>query len=181
MSLFENPTQAVGLMAFLSAFLSCMSAGHFATWTKWRPLAVMYLLFLLEIAMGWRHELRSIVNDVMQSAGIYVDRAMIQLALVVTLLAFGLLLLVIYRSLANEARLQAKNRVAAIVATVLLVSLFILEIISFHRVDALLYQIFGGVMIIGWMWASLAFVILISAMLDMWDIFRSANAELKDN
>ncbi len=181
MSLFENPTQAVGLLAFLSAVLSCMLAGHFATWTKWRLLAVMYFLFLLEISRGWRHQLRTIVNDVMQSAGIYGDRAMIQWALVVTSLAFGLLLLVIYRALANEARLQAKNHVAATVATVVLISLFILEIISFHHVDALLYQIFGGVMLIGWMWASLAFVVLISAMLDMWDIFRPANAALKDN
>lgn len=181
MSLFENPTQTIGILAFLSAFLSCLLAGRFTSWSIWRWLAVIYMFFLLEIAIGWRHELRTTVNDVMQSAGIYGDRVMIQWTLVVIFLVFIMLSLAVYSALTSKVGSRLKNHIAAIAATVVLFLLFILELISFHRVDALLYQIFGGIMLIGWMWAGLAVVVIVSALQDLLDILSPSSSEVKDS
>lgn len=181
MPLFENPTQTTGIIAFLSTFLSCMVAGRFATWTIWRWLAAIYLFFVMEIALGWRHWLRAVVNDALQSVGIYGDRTMIQLALVATLLLFVILISTPYKMLANKIGPHRKNHYVAISATVLLFLIFILELISFHRFDYLLYQTFGGIMLIGWLWAGLAIVVMISALSDLLDISSPSISEGKDN
>ncbi len=181
MSLFENPTQTMGIIAFLSTFLSCVLAGRFATWTIWRWLAAIYLFFVLEIALGWRHGLRLVVNDALQSVGIYGDRTMIQLALVATLLLIVILISLPYKMLANKIGPRRKNHYVAICATVLLFLLLIVELISFHRFDYLLYQTSGSIMLIGWIWAGLAIVIMASALLNLRDICSPSNSEGKHN
>ncbi|GAA0482193.1 hypothetical protein GCM10009096_25650 [Parasphingorhabdus litoris] len=42
-----------------------------------------------------------------------------------------------------------------------------IEIISFHEVDALLYREFSGIMAIAWMWAILAIAVITTALRDV--------------
>ncbi|QTD56242.1 hypothetical protein [Parasphingorhabdus cellanae] len=167
MSLFENPTQAVGIFAFLTAFFGCVMAGRSTGWIIWRWLTALYLVFAIELMVGLRHGLRVMVNDVMQSAEIYSDRAVIQWALVLVLLALVLALSSRYLIRARKFGSLSKTRFAAIAATVALISVFLLELISFHEIDALLYQKFASVMVIGWIWAGLAIAVMISGLSEL--------------
>ncbi|MEP2873049.1 MAG: hypothetical protein ABJP02_12985 [Parasphingorhabdus sp.] len=144
----------------------------------WPWLAIIYLVFALELVVGLRHGLRMTVNDVMQSADFYDERASIQWMLVAFLMACVLILPALYRISKSKLGPLPKNHFAAIMATVILLLLFVLELISFHQVDALLYHISGGIMVIAWMWVAMAFVAVTAALIA---IACRSNPSLKDN
>lgn len=85
----------------------------------------------------------------------------------------GILILVLlgclqaYRISKNDGRLRTRNHAVPIVATAILVLLLMIEIISFHEVDALLYREFSGIMAIAWMWAILAIAVITTALRDV--------------
>ncbi len=163
MSLFDNPTQAFGIVFFSFAALGCAFAMRIAFW-RW--LAVLYLLFAVEIGLGGRHLFHLKVNDVMQSVGIYADRAIVQWILIAVLISVLLLFLSRYRASLGMISYGALWRSIAGVATGLLLLLFVIELISVHEIDAFIYQTLFGVMLIGWMWAALAIVVASAAFLD---------------
>ncbi|WP_108810018.1 hypothetical protein [Sphingorhabdus sp. Alg231-15] len=177
MSLFDNPTQAFGIVFFSFAALSCAFAMRIVFW-RW--LAVLYLLFAAEISLGGRHFFHLKMNDVMQSVGIYADRAIVQWILIVAVISVLLLFLSRYRDSLGSIGYVALWRSTGGVATGLLLLLFATELISVHEIDAFIYQTVFGVMLIGWMWATLAMVVASAAFFDQRRSRYSASDKAQD-
>ncbi|SIN60432.1 hypothetical protein SAMN02745824_0664 [Parasphingorhabdus marina DSM 22363] len=159
MLLFDNSTQAAGLLAFLIAFGCCLIPGRRGAWS-W--LAAIYLALAIEMMVETRHGLRLLVNDVMQRGGLYADRTGYQLAIagLLTILVLAVLYQVAQSGLWRKSSRAAKT---AGIATLILLLLFVVELLSLHAIDALLYQTTGGLMRVGWSWIVLAGVTAISA------------------
>lgn len=156
--------QAAGVVAFTGVFFTCALAIRVSFW-RW--IAVIYLLFASEIVLGMRHILRSPIVDLMQAGGIYQERGTIQLALLASLLfvtAFG-----VGRYWRGRKREKAPLNIRyclALVATSLLFLLFLIELVSLHSMDALLYRSFGYLMAIAWLWIGLSTMVVIAALPD---------------
>lgn len=161
MLLFDNPAQAAGLVAFLAAFVCCLVAGRTGGWL-W--LAVIYLALAVEMVVETRHELRLLVNDLMQQGGLYSARGEYQL--IIAGLVTIVVLLTIYQLLRSGLWKQSSSAgKRAWTATIVLLLLFAVEFLSVHAIDALLYQTIGGLMRIAWFWLALAGITGISAIM----------------
>lgn len=168
MSLFDNLTQAAGVIAFMGVFVICAFAMRIVFW-RW--LAVTYFLYASEIVIGLRHMLRSPVVDVMQAVGVYQERGTLQLVLLASLL------LVVALSIGSiggywavRKRQKAKFKVRyclALVATGLLFQVFLIELVSLHNIDALFYRSLGGLMAIAWLWIGLSTIVALAALPDV--------------
>lgn len=148
-----NSTQAVGLLAFIPAALAAAAAFGTASRSQrggrgtWAAIAVLHTLLAVEIFAEMRHRLHRAIDDWLIAASVYSERRPAQVAL--------LLVVVVLAALATRriARLESTRRLAiARGATAALVTLFIVETISLHAVDAVLYRPAGPVLLIAWLW-----------------------------
>lgn len=162
MSLFDNPTQTIGLAVFLLTFICC--ALHRQN-KVWRSLAVIFLLLFCELAIEARHGVRLLVNNLMQYADIYGSRGWLQALLVLILLIGTAIFLknVVYQRLMVRSNRRQKF---AVTATSMLALLFASELISVHAIDAIFYHSVAGVMVIGWLWLLLSGFTSFLAVLD---------------
>lgn len=94
-----SPTQIVGTMAFGAAAIACLAARRRNTGRAWIVLALINCLFLVEILIGFRHQIHSLANSILIADGKYGDRAPLQKILILSLLAIACLLatLVLFR------------------------------------------------------------------------------------
>ncbi len=146
-----NPTQLLGLVAFASATIACIFAKRNspAEGRAWIILAVANAAFFVEILIGIRHHLHEIAVSVLLSAGLYANRTDLQYGLILAGAAIPLLAalpLLLFRWL-RKPRL-----IIATFASFSVLTLFAIEAISLHRIDAIFYQEIGPVLLIGWLW-----------------------------
>jgi hypothetical protein len=147
-----NATQLAGLLAFGAASLACARAARARQQRLWLKLAAISTGFALEAVLGLRHRLRGAVDIWLQGEGLYDSRTPAQIGLLVLC---ALLLAWAVWGLAGLRRAGPHARVAATACAVTL-CLFVIEAISLHGVDALMYANIGPVLAVGWVWMVLA-------------------------
>lgn len=147
-----NPTQVAGLLAFAASALACAWAARRRP-GGWAWLAAVHGLLWLDILLGTRHRLHDWINAGLRALGAYGERVWLQVAL---LAALASLAVVVWR---------ARRRLgAAGTATALVVALLIVEAISWHETDRLLYLRIGPLLLIAYAWIAGAAVVVASAL-----------------
>jgi hypothetical protein len=154
-----SATRILGLVAYVIALTVCVvKARSERPVTGWRRiylvLSLAQLVLLLDIAFDWRWKLHDLFMHAAMADDVYGQRHMPQrLALVlVAAVAAGVAAWVM-------SKLRTRRGVGlAAAATVLSVALHGVEMISYHGMDAILYRMAGGVMVVSFLWAALAFI-----------------------
>ena len=146
-------TQMIGFVSFLSAALSSAWWGGVQNRSDskraWCTCAGLLLLMALEIWLGARHELHHQISTWLQAQGSYDQRWGVQVYLIAVLISLLLLALLYFINRARGAPLEK----AACVGVLALLTLFMIETVSLHGVDALLYRPVGAILVIGYLWA----------------------------
>ncbi|SEH18222.1 hypothetical protein SAMN05428974_2446 [Sphingopyxis sp. YR583] len=150
-----DATQWAGVISFGLASLICLV-------TACRPWPLLFMAngcFAAECALGLRHGLHNAVAAAMGEY--YSGRGLVQILLI--LLALGLGIVSLLRQRTDKA---GRPRNAAAATTLLSALLFVLETISLHDIDAVLYRPVGGLLVIGWLWLMLGAVTLAGALIE---------------
>ena len=159
-ALHTNPTQLIGLLAFACAAIACARTALARRERPWWWLCAACSGFVLEVTVGLRHRTHDLVDALLQAEGSYASRAPLQIGLlaIALVLSAGTLLWLI------RARGADANVKAAAVGCAAALWLFLIEAISLHGVDAIMYAHIGPVMLIGWAWAATALLVLWAAL-----------------
>ena len=152
-----NATQLAGVTVFGLAALACLRAA--ARRGPWIWLALLHLVFAAEVIVGLRHRLHDAADALLQGRGWYGARAGLQEGLIACVLAAGLIgCVLIVRTWRRDAPVAGAWLGSGCTA-----ALFLIEGISLHRTDVLMYTPLGPVLAIGWAWGVTALVVAASA------------------
>ncbi len=159
LALYSNPTQVVGQASFALAALACAWVGRRQA-SPWRTLAAVQALWVLELCVELRLRSHDGVDALLQSRGWYAGRAAVQVGLLA-----ALLLAVLALAATTLPRWWRRDPAGtlAILATAAIGALFLIETISLHAVDAVMYATTWGVMTVGWLWAGAALIVVVTA------------------
>lgn len=147
-----NASQTAGLIAFVPAALAtfgvflregCSARRKRSTWAV---IATIYALLSVEMLVDERWRIKGAIDQWLKSSSLYADRRPVQVA--------SLILLAIIAALALGRLIRAGNdrvRIARL-ATAALVAVFMVEAVSLHAVDAILFRQVGPVMLIALLW-----------------------------
>ena len=150
-----NATQVVGLLSFGITAAVCFVAWRSIPKAKstWAWLTIVYAAMAIEVVLGGRHLVSTILRTMLKSADLYQNRGFWQILLIILILALAG---TIARKMLRVSRqLEGTIRKAAY-ATALTLILFVVETISSHKIDTILYHKAGPVLLICWIWAALA-------------------------
>ena len=148
-----NSTQAAGLLAFVPAAVASAMAFSTATGRRshdrgaWATIAAIYSVLAIEVLAKARHSINREIGARLRDAGVYTERRPVQAAL---LLAIVVLAAIITRYLARSAPTSCTS--VARSTTAALVALFMVESVSLHAIDGILYHPAGPMLLIGWLW-----------------------------
>ncbi len=140
-----NTTQWLGLISFGIAGLLCLGRRR----PVWIAIGLVNIFYGVECAMGWRHHFHDSAKAALVSQ--YSERMPVQIGLICGVLIFCAALL-------TKMQLSIRDRLTriALIGTALSAGLFVIETISLHGVDRVLYQHAGPALLIGWAWLGLA-------------------------
>jgi hypothetical protein len=162
-----NPTQALGLLMFALAFSATTWAaarqprGPYRTW--WLLLASLHLACWSEMLFEGRYRLHEAVNAVLKAQGWYWERQSLQVNLIMgtlILLTMALAAVVVRNKATAELGV---NGVLAAAGTLVALTLFAVECVSLHVLDAIMYTHAGPFMVIGWLWAAATALVVVAA------------------
>jgi hypothetical protein len=147
-----NPTQVAGLLSFAASTIACVIATRRSCLDSraWRVLGFINGLFVFEVFIGLRHRIHDYVNAILMAEGEYSQRRGMQESIIIWLATIALVcvtLLLFSRRLGGTALRIAAGLTAG------LVTLFAIETVSLHALDAIYYRPIGSVLLIGWLWA----------------------------
>jgi hypothetical protein len=148
-----NPTQVAGLLAFAATTLACAWAARRGRSGGWATLAAVHAALWFDILLNTRHRLHDVVNTGLRALGLYESRVWLQAAL---LLALAALALRVWRS--------RRRAGAAVMATLILFALLLVEAISWHESDRVLYTHLGPLLLVAYAWLACAAVVVWSAL-----------------
>ncbi len=148
-----NPTQLTGLVAFAASTLACALAFKRTRRGMWALLVAVHAMLWLDILLNTRHRLHDAINGVLRALGLYESRAVVQIAL---LLLLALLVVLAWR--------RRRRAGLAVGATSLLLSLLLIEAISWHESDRLLYTHLGPLLLVAYGWIAGAAVVVFAAL-----------------
>ena len=148
-----NPTQIAGLLAFAASTAACAWAARRKHSGGWAALAAVHAALWLDILLNTRHRLHDVVNAGLRALGLYESRVWLQAALLLGLAAVAVL--------AWRARRRAG---VAMAATMVLIALVLVEAISWHESDRLLYTTLGPLLLIAYAWLACAGAVVWSAL-----------------
>lgn len=144
-----NPTQAAGLLIFAIAVIACVRTARLRFEPVWRWLALLSLYCLLDVAFDIRHLLHGWVNGWLVQLGWYAKRRPYQILLLV---AVALLVLVPLALRTRKIWQMDRTAGVAVLACVAGVGVLLVEAVSLHAVDAIMYRQAGPVPVVGWLW-----------------------------
>ncbi|MBJ7499706.1 MAG: hypothetical protein JHC57_08135 [Sphingopyxis sp.] len=136
-----DATQWAGVFSFGLAAAACLVAGC----RPWPFLAIVNAGFAAECALGWRHGFHD--RAVAAMGDLYSERTPAQLLMMVVIMGLAAIGLLRLRDRSGTRRHSGAAKVTLLSAT-----LFLLETISLHGVDALIYRPATGLLVIGWLW-----------------------------
>ncbi len=148
-----NPTQLAGLLAFAASTLACLWAARRKRSGGWAALAAVHAVLWLDILLNTRHRVHDIVNAGLRALGLYESRVWLQAAL---LLALAAAALHVWRS--------RRRAGVAVEATLALIALVLVEAISWHESDRLLYTHLGPLLLVAYAWLACSAVVVWSAL-----------------
>ena len=148
-----NPTQIAGLLAFAASTIACVWAARRKHSGGWAVLAAVHAALWLDILLNLRHRLHDVVNAGLRALGLYESRVWLQAAL--------LLALAVVAVLAWRARRRAG---VAAAATMVLIALVLVEAISWHESDRVLYSHLGPLLLVAYAWIVCASLVVWSAL-----------------
>ena len=160
-----NATQRVGLVAFAMACWAAWRAARFAALhadassTTWRWVSTLQCVYGLEVWLGTRHTVHDMVNAVLQATGLYAGRSDIQMVMLFATVLIGMVMsLAMWQShwWSRQTNTRAK---LAMVCTGAVLLLFLIETISLHAIDRVLYRPAGPVLLIAYAWAANAIAV----------------------
>jgi len=163
-SLGTNPTQLLGLVSFASTTIACIFAKRNSPnegWA-WTALAITNAAFFFEIIFGIRHRLHDVADSLLFSAGLYEGRADLQYFLIFVSAAVLLFLSLLLFFL---GRARNPGLSIATVASLTILGLIVLEVISLHQIDQIFYQKIGPILLVGWLWCIACAAIVLSTLL----------------
>ncbi len=156
-----DATQFVGVAAFGAAAACCAWRGVRALAhgdrVVWRSLTVVHAILAIEVIVGVRYEARLAVDAWLETRRLYAGRDALQWALVaatIAALALGTAMLLRVPRRAAALRFALLGSAAA-------VAVFVVESVSMHRVDAILYAAAGPIRFVGWPWVGSAAVVCV--------------------
>jgi hypothetical protein len=159
-----NATQFTGIVCFgavaLCTFCALLAAKESGKKKFWVVTMIFYTGLWFEILLSNRHHLTNFLRTVLKQQDLYQSKEAIQTA--VLSLAGLLIVLVMFALLRIWRRNQLPERIASL-ATTMLCGVFIVEIVSLHATDAVLYSSVPGVMFIAYLWAACTLLVLIAA------------------
>jgi hypothetical protein len=152
-----DSTQWVGMTGFAVAGLLCVRAARNSS-PSWWILAGLNLLLVVEIVAGWRYRVHDVADALLLYQGLYEARRPWQVAMIavaaVALLAAGLMV---------RARIRSAALASAATGLCFGFSIFVIEAVSLHAVDAVLYHKVGPVLVVAFFWTAASAWIGVSA------------------
>ena len=148
-----NSTEVAGLLAFAPA---AFTTGAAAARTRarrgkgalrWGIIAAIHALLVAEVVASTRFVAEDEIRQLLRQANEYSERrgpqadALLLIAAMAIVIAF----LVVRKSPTRTSAIASGATVAA-------VTIFVVEGVSLHRVDAILYAPAGPILLIGWLW-----------------------------
>lgn len=156
----SNPTQWTGLIAFGAASWSALRASRRKAVpsnpaaTAWRWISALQFLYVLEIWLNTRHIAHDMVNTVLRATGLYADRASIQTILLAIAALTGMVVgVVMWRTHWWSRQTDARTKLA-LVSTIAILLLFVVETISLHAIDRVMHLQVGPVLLIAYAWGA---------------------------
>ena len=160
-----------GLSAFAAAAAACLrvSLRRGRSAALWETLAALHAAWALEIVLNLRYRFRAAILPLLQDRGLYGSRTAWQGAAIVVALLIG-------AALAAWAWRRHRGdgaALGAIAGTALALMLLVVETISLHRVDAVMYAEVGPLVLLAWAWIGAAAIVIASALRSSPDRSRS--------
>jgi hypothetical protein len=156
-----NATQFTGIACFGAAALFALWAAKQSSPKKfWIGLAIFYAVLVLEAILSNRHLLTNLFRVILRQLDFYRSKEAIQIAMLACVaISFAFIVFALMRIWRSN---QFPERVASL-ASAMLSGVFIIEIVSLHATDAILYRPVMGVLFIGYLWAACSLVVLMAA------------------
>ena len=151
-----------GLSAFAAAAAACLrvSLRRGRSAALWGTHAALHAAWALEIVLNLRYRFRAAILPLLQDRGLYGSRTAWQGAAIVVALLIG-------AALAAWAWRRHRGdgaALGAIAGTALALMLLVVETISLHRVDAVMYAEVGPLVLLAWAWIGAAAIVIASAL-----------------
>lgn len=164
-----NATQWVGLLSYVAAALACSWRGFSERQggrelgRVWWGLGALFAVLAGEVVIGGRHSVSEWLGRVLADAGLRESRRAIQAAV----LTLFLVKLVVAALVARRTVLAAAGRDVklATLAAGIAGAVVVIEVLSLHQIDAVLYaQVGGGLRAIGAVWVLCGATVVVAAM-----------------
>jgi len=153
---------AAGVSAFAAGAATCfrVSLRRGRSAALWRTLAVLHAACALEVVLNLRYRFRNALIPLLQERGWYASRTVWQGASIVAALVVGT---------AVAAWLWRRHRhegaaLGAIAGTALALMIMVVEMISLHRIDEVMYAQAGPLVAVAWAWTGAAAIVIASAL-----------------
>ena len=162
---FHNPTQATGVLAFGLAALTALLAARTPTVAarrSWAWIGAVHLALVAEILVELRYVSHDTIDMALVALGWHESRRVWQVALLLILFATAGWA---WKRWRPERAGSALTRVAR-VATLIALLNFVIESISLHQIDAVLYRPLGPVLLNGWLWLAEGGLVTVCALLE---------------
>ena len=160
-----------GLSAFSAAAAACLrvSLRRGRSAALWGTLAALHASCALEILLDLRYRFRAAIVPLLQDRGWYASRTPWQVGAIAIALLVGTAL---------AASLWRRHRddgaaLGAITGSALALMLLVVETISLHRIDAVMYAEAGPLVLLVWAWVGAAAIVIASALASSPDRSRS--------
>jgi hypothetical protein len=158
-SVTVDATQWVGVAGFGAGALLCAHVAR-NSFTGWWVLSAINALLVFEIVAGWRYRVHDLADAFLLSRGWYESRSPWQMAMIAVAA-----LMLLAAGYAARARIHSNAYVSAVMAVCFAVGIFVIEAISLHAIDALLYRPVGPVLVIAFFWLAVSTWISFSALM----------------
>lgn len=163
-AVFDNPTQLAGVAAYAAAAAACAwraaSPGRRMA-SPWSWLSAAHAAFIVELFAGGRFLIRTAANEWLQAHGRYDGRNAWQWLLLV---AAVMMAVIVAGIILHWRRRIGGGATVALGATGIAALLIVVEAISPHRVDRVLYARAGPVLAIAWLWLVVAATVVAAAL-----------------